>query len=493
MFSSLTARLSIFICASVAVIHLLASQLPFYEDIRIFTELLVVLIAVEIFIGRFVSVPLDTLTRAMRLLEQGNSEASIKINGSSDMRRLGESFNLMVDRVIILLDTTAQQVFELAQAQERTQHDNELRAKNRELETSLAEVQMLNSRQESLFMGTINALVKAIEASDNYTHGHSGRVTSYSISLATRIGLPTERIKVLEQAAILHDIGKIGIDKSILHKQGKLTDEEFDIMRKHPAIAVDILRNIIHLSEVQECVAKHHERYDGKGYPYGVSGDDLPVEARIMSIADTFDAMTSHRPYRRGLPVNVAISELDKHAGSQFDPELVKQFISLVKNGELTDIYDDYLADQNREPVPRIEKMTIRQPISALVVEDDPLSSLMVRDYLTQLGHQVDEAVTGSGGIQMFLDKRYDLVLLDIGLPDYDGYTIARGMRQLEQNSGRTAENRAIICALTVCSREEGGEMALASGMNLFIEKPFTSFVMEDIISLAGQVAERNQ
>jgi HD-GYP domain-containing protein (c-di-GMP phosphodiesterase class II) len=143
---------------------------------------------------------------------------------------------------------------------------------------------------------------------------------------------------LLEQAAILHDIGKIGIDKSILHNPGRLTDEEFATMQQHPVIATHILKNIDHLADVQECVVKHHERFDGNGYPYGISGDDLPVEARIMAIADTFDAMTSNRPYRKGLAVDVAVQELSNNAGTQFDPELVSVFIALLREGELNNI-----------------------------------------------------------------------------------------------------------------------------------------------------------
>ncbi len=302
------------------------------------------------FFSRCVSAPLGLLTKSMRLLEQGNSNAKLQINGSREMKELSDSFNLMVDRVMQLVDSTAEQIFELAQSQERVEHTAKLYALNRELEKSLADVRLLNVKQESIYLNVLNALVSTIEASDPYTHGHSARVTRYSLALAGSIGLPPERVNILEQAAILHDIGKIGIDKSILHNPGRLSGEELEIMRQHPVIATNILRHVDHLADVQDCVVKHHERFDGTGYPYGIGGSDLPIEARIMAIADTFDAMISHRPYRKGLPLEAAIQELSDNAGSQFDPELVGHFIGLLRAGELTTIPGEYQAgpDVNR-------------------------------------------------------------------------------------------------------------------------------------------------
>ena len=493
MLLSLTGKLSILICFSMGLVYLMSGAVG-GNALSVAIAALIVLPAVSAaFIRICVTHPLGTLTKAMRLLEQGNSDAKITINGSWEMKALSDSFNLMVDRVIVLVDSTAQQVFDLAQGQERAEHNIKLEAINAELEKTLNEVRLLNARQETMYLGIIDAMVSTVEASDLYTHGHSKRVTSYCLALADRIGLPAERIKILKHAATLHDIGKVGIDKSILHKPGKLTDEEYAVMQQHPTIARNILTNIDYLADVQDCVVKHHERFDGKGYPFGVCGDDLPVEARIMAVADTFDAMTSHRPYRRGLPVDVAIRELSGNAGSQLDPALVESFIALVQEGELSYVSDEkHLRQKDESP----DRMKPGKPqaarITALVVEDDPLSSLMVRDYLTRMGHTVDEAITAEAGIKLFSEKHYDLVLLDIGLPDYDGFTVARGMRQIERTSPQCCGMRAVICALTSASEEEAGSNALASGMNLFIQKPFTAAIMHDIIEMASQVAERN-
>ncbi len=201
----------------------------------------------------------------------------------------------------------------------------------------------LYDEQQKIYMNTIHALVSAIEASDSYTRGHSERVTRYSIGLAKRLELPTERMKIIERAAILHDIGKIGIDLSLLHKEGKLSPEDVENLRQHPLIGMKILEPIEFLHDVKLCIGQHHERYDGRGYPHHVAADQLLVESRILAIADAFDAMTSDRPYRKALPVEVAIKELSDNAGTQFDPTMVPHFIELLKSGMFS-------SPENREP-----------------------------------------------------------------------------------------------------------------------------------------------
>jgi putative nucleotidyltransferase with HDIG domain len=182
-------------------------------------------------------------------------------------------------------------------------------------------------------MNTIHALVSAIEASDSYTRGHSERVTRYSVALAKKLGLPQERLKIIERAAILHDIGKIGVDLTLLHKQGRLTPEDIIDLQQHPVIGMKILEPIEFLYDVRLCIGQHHERYDGRGYPNSLPSEHLLLESRILAIADSFDAMTSDRPYRKALPPDLALRELMENAGSQFDPALVPHFVELLQNG----------------------------------------------------------------------------------------------------------------------------------------------------------------
>jgi putative nucleotidyltransferase with HDIG domain len=189
----------------------------------------------------------------------------------------------------------------------------------------------LYEEQQKTYLTTVQALVSAIEASDAYTRGHSDRVTRYSIALAKKIGYDMETISRLEQAAILHDIGKIGIDMNLLHKKEKLTQADFDVLKLHPSIGVRILEPISFLDPVRNIIEQHHERFDGKGYPNGLAGHESLAEARILAVCDTFDAMTSDRPYRNALPADVAIQEIKDHAGSQFDPDIAEAFVALYK------------------------------------------------------------------------------------------------------------------------------------------------------------------
>lgn len=192
---------------------------------------------------------------------------------------------------------------------------------------------MLYDEQQKTYLNTIHALVSAIEASDSYTRGHSERVTKYSLAIAKKIGLSPERLKIMERAAILHDIGKIGINLTLLHKIGKLTQEDIEDLQQHPIIGIKILEPIEFLVDVRVCIAQHHERFDGKGYPHRVSGEQLLLESRILAIADSFDAMTSDRPYRKALALDVAVKELIDNRGTQFDPEIVPVFVELLESG----------------------------------------------------------------------------------------------------------------------------------------------------------------
>jgi response regulator RpfG family c-di-GMP phosphodiesterase len=193
----------------------------------------------------------------------------------------------------------------------------------------------LYEEQENMYLNTVQALVSAIEASDAYTRGHSERVTRYSVALAKRMGMAGDPLKQLEQAAVLHDIGKIGIDVALLHKKEKLTAADIDVLKLHPSIGVRILEPIHFLGTVREIIDEHHERYDGNGYPNGLSGEDWRLEGKILAVCDTYDAMTSDRPYRKALSHEIAIQEIHDHSGKQFDPEVASVFISMCNEGHL--------------------------------------------------------------------------------------------------------------------------------------------------------------
>lgn len=181
----------------------------------------------------------------------------------------------------------------------------------------------------NIYFETIQSLAAAIEAKDAYTHGHSRRVTEYSLALAGIMGCDNNTIDTIRHAALLHDIGKIGINESILLKPGKLTDEEFSTIRSHPVMGSRILESIDFLATVRAQLKHHHERWDGRGYPDGLKGEQIPLGARIIAVADTFDAMTSTRSYRSALDWTVARDEIVRCSGSQFDPRVVEAFLTL--------------------------------------------------------------------------------------------------------------------------------------------------------------------
>lgn len=180
-----------------------------------------------------------------------------------------------------------------------------------------------------LFYKTIRAISNALDTKDSYTNGHSLRVTLYSMILAKELNLDNAYMEDIEIAGLLHDIGKIAMPKSILCKNGKLTDEEFMVMKSHPVRGEKIVINIKKLQMISEWVKAHHEKWDGTGYPDGIAGEQIPLAGRIIALADTYDAMTSTRPYRTALPHDVAINEIKRCSGTQFDPVLAELFVRL--------------------------------------------------------------------------------------------------------------------------------------------------------------------
>lgn len=176
------------------------------------------------------------------------------------------------------------------------------------------------------FYGTAQALAETIEKRDPYTGGHTKRVMDYSLAIGRRMGLDRKDMENLKLSAILHDIGKIGVRDNVLHKNGRLTDEEFDNMKRHSGYGSEILGHLKQLKEVIPGVRGHHEKYDGTGYPDGLKDGEIPLLARIIAVADTFDAMTSNRPYRNALSSEAAFEELRKFSGRQFDSALVEVF-----------------------------------------------------------------------------------------------------------------------------------------------------------------------
>lgn len=185
---------------------------------------------------------------------------------------------------------------------------------------------------EQAYLDSIQTLRYTVEAKDIYTRGHSDRVSEYSVLIGKKLGLPDSDIRTLKIGGLFHDIGKIGIPDSILLKESKLSDEEYSQIKNHPMIGVHMLGDAAIFTDILPIVKHHHERYDGRGYPSQLVGDDIPYVARIAAVADTFDAMTSKRSYRDSLPIDVVRAEIERCSGTQFDPNIAKVFLDIMDN-----------------------------------------------------------------------------------------------------------------------------------------------------------------
>ena len=194
------------------------------------------------------------------------------------------------------------------------------------------ELENAYDKLQHTYRDTVIALSRAVDARDPYTAGHSERVAAISSKIAKKLGVAKKEVEQIELAAQFHDIGKIGVPDNILLKPGKLTEMEFNVIKEHPGIGTNILSNIEFLKDTLPIILHHHENYDGRGYPYGISGTEIPVGSRIISIADTYDAMTSDRPYRKALSHEEAIREIVRCKGTQLDAEIIETALDVLQN-----------------------------------------------------------------------------------------------------------------------------------------------------------------
>lgn len=197
---------------------------------------------------------------------------------------------------------------------------------------TVMEVAILHNEKTALFYQTLTSLAAAIDAKDSYTKGHSEKVTQYAMYIGKELGLNRKQMESLRYASLLHDIGKIGVPDAVLNKPGRLTDDEFEVIKGHPNLSYYIVKDIDFLNDTLEGIKYHHERMDGRGYPDGLVGDQIPLIARILSVADAFDAMTSQRVYSKAKPIEASVKELEKCSGTQFDPVIVNAFINAINN-----------------------------------------------------------------------------------------------------------------------------------------------------------------
>jgi putative nucleotidyltransferase with HDIG domain len=263
-------------------------------------------------------------TAVVMLTAYGDTEAAVEClrNGASDYLLKPPK---VTDLIRAIERALGRRRLELARQKYRRSLENRVREKTAELSRTLRDL-------ESTYSQTLWTLVAALDAREHETGDHSQRVVRYSLAIARRIGLPEAELPDLGRGALLHDIGKIGVPDAILLKPGKLDEAEWAEMRRHPRIGYEILRSIDFLARSAEVVLTHQERWDGGGYPRGLAGEEIPIAARIFAIADTYDAMTSDRPYRKALSAQMARDEIARCAGTQFDRRCAEAFLSMDRS-----------------------------------------------------------------------------------------------------------------------------------------------------------------
>lgn len=245
--------------------------------------------------------PIQGLVRSTRAIARAEFHQRAEVRGAAEISELAETFNTMAG----------------------------------DIEQYVDRLQSAATENRELFMGSIRMLAAAIDEKDPYTRGHSGRVAKYSLIIGRELGLSAEELDKLRISALLHDVGKIGVDDQVLKKPGKLTDEEFALMKQHPVKGANIMRPVAQLKEMLPGIELHHERMDGKGYPYGLVGEQIPMMARIIAVADTFDAITTNRPYQSAMDLEYAVNRINQLGGEKFDMDVVRAFHHAVQTGLL--------------------------------------------------------------------------------------------------------------------------------------------------------------
>jgi HD-GYP domain-containing protein (c-di-GMP phosphodiesterase class II) len=274
----------------------------------------VVSIGVSIFAARRITNPLQILTQSGRALARGDFSQRVHLRSRTEIGELAETFNTM----------------------------------SQELEHFVEDLKRAAEENRALFLGSIQMLAGAVDEKDPYTRGHSDRVTRYSLLIGKELHLPTDFMETLQISAQLHDVGKIGIEDRILKKPGALTAEEFEVMKTHTTKGANILRPVVQLAEMLPGIELHHEALDGRGYPYGLKDDQIPLLARVIAVADTFDALTTNRPYQHAHTPEESFKIIQNLAGKRLDPEAVAALMAVYERGEI-----------------RIQRLSIKRAVAA--------------------------------------------------------------------------------------------------------------------------------
>ncbi len=261
------------------------------RNILILLSLVIILVLVILLFIKQSVRPIRQLITEMNSFAAGNKDIIVNISAHDEIGQMAKSFDLMIKKLLLE-----------------------------------------EAKTKEVYLGMIATLAKALETKDAYTSGHTERVTEYAVKIAEYMGLKTEEIEVIHKASLIHDIGKIGIKSEILNKKETLNDDDWKVIKTHPIMGINILSPMKILGNILPIIRYHHERYDGNGYPEGLAREDIPLGARILSVADSYDAMTSDRPYHERFPMGMAIAEIERNSGTQFDPDVVSALVAILKD-----------------------------------------------------------------------------------------------------------------------------------------------------------------
>jgi HD-GYP domain-containing protein (c-di-GMP phosphodiesterase class II) len=256
---------------------------------------------IGIFFARKLTLPVQELAGGAHRIASGDFSKRIEVTSRTELGDLGNSFNIMTDQI----------------------------------QRFIGDLQRSSEENRELFIGTVKALAAAIDGKDPYTRGHSERVSRFSMAIAQRLDLSDEEIEKIRISALLHDVGKIAIDDKILKKPSALTDEEYEIMKGHPQKGYKIMSQIPAMKEFLPGMYMHHEMVNGMGYPQGLKGEEIPLMGKIVAVADTFDAMTTDRPYQKALQFDDALARIESFVGTRYDPAVVAALSEACKEGQI--------------------------------------------------------------------------------------------------------------------------------------------------------------
>ncbi|MBR4096659.1 MAG: response regulator [Oscillospiraceae bacterium] len=352
-------------------------------------------------------------------------------------------------------------ILEFVEDTEKWKYINLISTYNGELQDKVYEqTEVLDEQQKTikeLFVQTVTALSEAVDAKDRYTSGHSKRVAEYSRMLAARMGKSKDEQEEIYRAGLLHDIGKIRIPVEIINKAGKLSDEEYNIIKIHPVTGYHILRGISGSNLISLATKYHHERYDGKGYPNGLEGKQIPEAARILGVADSYDAMTSNRSYRKALPQEVVRAEIEKGRGTQFDPEIADLMLQMIDEDKE---YTMQQADSMQRRILTVDDEIINHKLIAKIMKDEPM-------------YEIVSVNCGKDAVKILDEQKFDLIMLDLMMPDMDGLETLKQIRKKHQTP---------VVLMTGDKNLATSTEFAALGCDDYVTKPFLPLLIKEVV-----------